>query len=162
MVTKTQDIDYQQLHEDYFLLMEEYSGTELYKEIIEFMYLAFPEWTSNKGIGTWAAEFVLAAMQNLEYLYDDDKHITKENTFKDLYLTLVDDFNDFKSSYTFSFQDRVLNDFENEYTEFLEDNEHLPETDFKALYNELYNKFYEVQSKKVIYNFRDEDALPKF
>lgn len=80
-------LDYQEKHRDYFLLINEYSGTELYKEIIHFMNLAFPEWTSNAGIGRWAAEFVLRAIQNIEYT--EEKGYTPLETLKDMYVGLA-------------------------------------------------------------------------
>ncbi|WP_272023610.1 hypothetical protein [Olleya namhaensis] len=54
--------------------MEEYSHLEIYKETIHFMDLAFPEWTTNKGVGFWAAEFILTSILNLEHLYEENSY----------------------------------------------------------------------------------------
>lgn len=144
--------DLQEQHTDYIYLMEEYSQTEIFKEIIHFMDLAFPEWTSNKGVGTWSAEFVLNAIQNLEYLNEKTDYSSFE-VLKDIYMSLVEDYNISKTKYSLVIKDYILSDFEIEYREFLEENEYLPEKDFNALYYEIYNNYKTKILKTAIYDF---------
>lgn len=139
-------------HEDYIFLMGNYSHTEIYKEIIHFMDIAFPEWTSNNGIGFWAAEFVLSAIQNLEHLYGESNFSTFE-VLKQLYLNLVDDYESFKSEFYFVIKDAIINNFEIEYNDLLDENEHLPENDFRAFYDALYNPYKVKVLNKITYNF---------
>ncbi|MCF8715528.1 hypothetical protein JM658_11895 [Joostella atrarenae] len=148
-------IDYNEEHNDYFVLINEYSEAVLYKEIIHFMNIAFPEWNSNAGIGSWAAEFVLTAIQNLEYT--EEKEYTLLKTLKEMYVTLADDYNSFKEKYQFIILDDILKQFNIEYGEFLDEHENLSEKDFEALYEELYatyrNKYFNV----VTYSFIEND-----
>ncbi|SFJ00034.1 hypothetical protein [Olleya namhaensis] len=143
-------------HQDYILLNREYSHTEIFKEIILFMDSAFPEWTTNRGIGFWAAEFVLTAIQNLEHLYEDINNSSIQ-VLKDVYMSLVVDYKITKKQFTSVVIDTIIHNFEIEYNELLDENEYLPINDFKALYDELYN-VYEIKIlNKVTYNFMNEE-----
>ncbi|MBW2961954.1 hypothetical protein [Mesonia aestuariivivens] len=145
------------LHEDYYTLMEEYTGTSIYKEIIHFMYLAFPNWTSNRGIGSMAAEFVLSNIENLEYL--DEDAINSKESLETIYLELVKRYHSFKKTFDFSDYTRLNNEFEQEYEEELQDIEHLNIEDSEKARDELYMKFEKEYLSKVTYNFIDEDEL---
>ena len=90
-------IDYREEHHDYFLLIQEYAKTMLYQEIIHFMNDAFPEWNSHAGIGSWSAEFVLTAIQNLEHT--EEKEYSQLETLKEMYVGLAEDYNSFKEKY---------------------------------------------------------------
>lgn len=144
-------LDYREKHHDYFLLINEYSGTELYKEIIHFMNLAFPEWTSNAGIGRWAAEFVLTAIQNLEYT--EEKEYTSLETLKDMYVGLAEDYHSAKKEYQLSVLDDILYDFDLKYGDYLDENKDLPDNDFNALYQELYNNYKSEYLSRRTYSF---------
>src|SRR5690606_18953598 len=92
-------LDFLDQHSDYFILSGEHFGTELYKEIIHYMDIAFPEWTSHAGIGSWAAEFVLTGIQNLEYYGEEEQ--TSAEMLRDIYVELAVDYKSFKESYQF-------------------------------------------------------------
>jgi len=132
-------IDYREEHHDYLLLIQEYAETMLYQEIIHFMNDAFPEWNSHVGIGSWAAEFVLTAIQNLEHT--EKKEYSQQETLKEMYVGLAEDYNSFKEKYQFIILDDILKQFNSEHGAFLDENENLPEKDFNVLYEELFNKF---------------------
>jgi hypothetical protein len=53
---------------DFMILQMEYSNTELYKEVISFMNVAFPLWNTFEGIGNCAPQFILNTLQNLDYI----------------------------------------------------------------------------------------------
>jgi hypothetical protein len=74
-------------------LMAEHSGTELFKEIIHFMDISFPEWKTNRGIGFSAAEFILHCIEflsqcNLEKREDEFSC----ESMKTLYLSVAEDY----------------------------------------------------------------------
>lgn len=148
-------LDYREKHHDYFLLINEYSGTELYREIVHFMNLAFPEWTYNAGIGRWAAEFVLTAIQNLEYT--QEKNYSSLETLKEIYVVLAEDYQSSKKEYQFAILDEILEGFDQEYGDYLDENEHLPKNDFNALYHELYNNYQSEFLRKRTYEFIEDD-----
>ena len=39
--------------------MNEYSETELFKEIIHFMDMSFPEWKTNRSLGFTSIDFII-------------------------------------------------------------------------------------------------------
>lgn len=45
-------IDNREHHYEYYLLMEEYSHTPLFKQMIVFMNTTFPEWKTHNGVGS--------------------------------------------------------------------------------------------------------------
>jgi hypothetical protein len=62
---------------DFMILQTEYINTELYKEIIAFMNVAFPLWNTFEGIGNCAPQFILSTLQNLDYIDElNDKTLT--------------------------------------------------------------------------------------
>lgn len=148
-------IDFREEHHDYFLLIQEYAGTKLYKEINHFMNLAFPEWNSHAGIGSWAAEFVLTAIQNLEHT--EEKEYSQLEMLKEMYGGLAEDYKSFKEKYQFIILDDILKKFNIEYGEFLNENEQLPEKDFDALYEELFNTFKSSYLSMRTYTFIEND-----
>lgn len=154
-ISEIQDYhDHLDQHQDYITLMEEYSHLEIYKETIHFMDIAFPNWTTNRGIGFWAAEFVLTSIQNLEHLYNETNSSSFE-TLKELYLNLVDDYENSKSQFSFAISNKILKDFELEYNVLLDENEQLPKNDFNALYDDIFNSYKIKTLNKITYNFTD-------
>ncbi|SHM30528.1 hypothetical protein SAMN05444484_10572 [Flavobacterium chilense] len=129
--------------------MYEHSETELFKEIIHFMDISFPEWKTNKGLGTSATEFILHCIDFLSQctLEKRDNEFNSES-LTILYLSLAEDYERFKTEYQFIFLDFVLEKFTNEFDEDLED-EHL--TDYR--YNDLYENFLNKELEKVTYDF---------
>ena len=77
-------MDHHEEHEIYYYLMEECVHTAFGKEIIDFMYLVFPEWTSNRGVGTDAANFLNDKISDLEVLYYEDEHPESAETLKEI------------------------------------------------------------------------------
>lgn len=148
-------IDFLDKHSDYFILKKQHFGTVRYKEIIHFMDIAFPEWTSNAGIGTWAAEFVLTGIQNLECIGEEEQ--TSSEMLKDIYVELAEDYKSFKVFYQFHNHNTILDEFDKKYGEYLEGKEHLPTNDFNALYNELYKTFKSEYLRKRPYTFSEND-----
>ncbi|MCM5664271.1 hypothetical protein [Galbibacter mesophilus] len=148
-------IDFRELHADYFQLINEYSETLLYNEIIHFMNRAFPEWNSHAGIGDWSAEFVLTAIQNLEYTEEGEYSFLQ--TLKDMYLNLAADYSSTKELYQFKVLDTIAKGFNEEHREFLDGQEHLPQNDFDALYHELYSSYKSKYLQKTTYIFLEND-----
>lgn len=148
-------IENREAHEDYYTVMEEYSNTELFQEIIHFMDIKYPNWKTNSGIGFWAAEFVHSNIQNNEYLLDRNEYsfrIMLEN----LYQELVYDYERMKSSFNMVYRDALLNDFENYYEDELEENNYLSEDEYSIFYDNLLSAFKIEHLKIVTYNFEDD------
>ncbi|MFH6998888.1 hypothetical protein ACHRVZ_13200 [Flavobacterium sp. FlaQc-57] len=129
--------------------MNEYSGTELFKETIHFMNIFFPEWKTNRGIGFSAAEFILHCIEFLSQcnLRIDNKELNHES-LKTLYLSVAEDYQRFKTEYQFIFSSFALEKFTTEYADEIED-EYI--TDFR--YNDLYDSFFNQELEKVTYDF---------
>ena len=142
-------------HEDYYTIMEEYSQTELFEEIIHFMDIAFPEWKSNKGIGFWAGEFVLTAILNNDHL-EDRTVCTQREMLIDLYLELVSEYKNTKAQYEFIVFESIINKFENDKEFELEENEHLSVKEYSVFYDELFSEYKKLKLEEVTYNFEDE------
>lgn len=53
------------------------------------MTIAFPEWITNKGIGSWSAEVALTSIQNLEGLEITDSYSSRD-LLEDCYKSLVE------------------------------------------------------------------------
>jgi hypothetical protein len=134
----------------YCNLMAEHSETEMFKEIIHFMDISFPEWKTNRGIGFTSAEFVSHCLDFLSQctLGKRDHELNLES-LKILYLSVAEDYDRFKKEYQFIFSSFALEKFTTEYEDEIED-EYL--TDFR--YNDLYDNFLNKEFEKVIYDFK--------
>lgn len=89
------------INDSYEIICEEYSGTELYIEIIHLMNLAFPEWRSHSGIGNGAPDFIL---ENLEHYQETLEHSSQRQWLITLYLGLADSYWEAKDFYNDSFK----------------------------------------------------------
>lgn len=136
--------------EQYYKLMNEYSGTELFQETIHFMNISFPEWKTNQGIGFSAAEFILHCMEFLSQCTMDkkDEEFNLES-LKTLYQSVAEDYLRFKIEYQFIFSAFALDKFITEYENEIED-EFL--TAFR--YNGLFDAFLKQEFEKVTYDFK--------
>lgn len=74
---------------DFMILQMEYSNTELYKEIIAFMNVAFPLWNTFEGIGNCAPQFILSTIQNLDYI-DELNDKTLALIYEDISSSYID------------------------------------------------------------------------
>lgn len=130
--------------------MNEHSETELFKEIIHFMDISFPEWKTNKGLGTTSREFISDCIDFLRQcnLEKPDGLLNKESLTQ-IYLSVSEDYERYKMQYQSIFFENTLEKFEIEFEQELED-EYL--TDYR--YNHLYNSFFNQELKKVIYDFK--------
>lgn len=140
-------------HEDFYELMEDYQRSNLFDDIIEFMDETFPEWDSNEGVGSWAAEFVLSAIHDLEDDYYDEDVDNKESK-ETLESYLKGEYPGSKHNYTHVFSNEVLKAFDDEREHLVEQIEDLPKEEFKKEYDKIYNKFEAEYSKRVTYAFR--------
>lgn len=147
--------DYMDQHESYVGLMEEYSQTEIFKEIINFLNKKFPKWSSNHFLGSWAAEFVETTIQNLEYLQNRDEH-TKLEMLTSIQEEITNRFDDTCINYQSMFSEKLIINFESTFEEELDDNRHLPYQEYSDYYDTLFNVFEKKEKDKVIYNFKDE------
>lgn len=96
--------------------MEEYSGTELFREIIHFMDISFPEWKTNRGIGLSAAEFISYCIEFLSQCTLDkrDDELNHES-LKTIYLSVPEDYQRFQTEYQFIFSSFALSKSAAEY-----------------------------------------------
>ncbi|WP_433832552.1 hypothetical protein [Flavobacterium anhuiense] len=135
----------------YKTLMEEHSDTELFKELIHFMDISFPEWKSNKGLGTTAIEFISDSINFLSQcnLEKRDDQLNKQSLTQ-IYLSVAEDYERYKMQYQSIFFTNTLEKFTAEFEEELED-EYL--TDFR--YNDLYDTFFNQELEKKTYDFKN-------
>ena len=148
-------IDNREQHQDYYTLIEEYYETELFKEIIHFMNIAFPEWKTNKGIGFWAGEFILNSILNNEYLTDVEE-FSQRDLLITLYAELEIEYKKCKNQYTFVFNDSILDEFNIECKILLDEKEHLNDLEYSIFYNQLFYKFKSKKLLKITYDFESE------
>lgn len=128
-------IDFTDKNCDYIDLLENYSRTEIYFEIVHFMNWFYPEWNSNYGIGEVSAEFILTAIQNLEFLENFNKKTTFKN-LKAIYLELAHSYSESKAWYQSTISERIYNKFNKTYPDEFDLNE-LSEIEYEELYNEF-------------------------
>ena len=147
--------DYMDQHESYVGLMEEYSHTEIFKEIINFLNKKFPKWSSNHFLGSYAAEFIETTIQNLEYL-QDRKEYTKLEMLTTIQEEITSRFIDTQYNYQSIFSEQLIINFESVFEEELADNRHLPYQEYSDYYDNLFNSFEKKERDKIIYNFKDE------
>lgn len=145
-------------HEDYYTLIEEYANTEIYNEIIHFMYLAFPDWNTNKGIGSWAAEFVLTSIRNLEYVHENEQ-TSYSDKLKDIYISLVDSYDDCKSMYQLSQTTRIVDVFENEYEGEIESISPIQKESYDLEWDKLYEAFKKEYLTHTAYDFISKQEI---
>jgi len=142
----TEQID---VNSEEFLLYKEltdiYSSSEIYKEIIHFMDLAFPEWNSNYGIGKWAPEFINATIESLDFLPEFAKDTSLNNLIA-LYGELTDSYQSYKESYQKTLSIIINNEFNLKY-----------ELEFMNLENDeitrLFNNFITVKKEIIYFKF---------
>ena len=141
-------------HEDYILLMEEYSNTELFKETILFLDIAFSEWKTNKGVGSFAAEFVLNIMNENGYLEFESSF--NKDKFKNLYEDIVFTYGIYKEGFDFQLL-AIINKkvdiiYEEEFENLERDAKISPE-DYLAYYKAAKEKFMETFMDEIMYDF---------
>lgn len=155
-VDNTRDyVDYMEQHESYNRLMEEYSQTEIFKEIIKYLNTTYPKWSTCHFLGLWSPEFVETTIQNLEYLKDIEEH-TKLEMLTNIQEEITNRFDDTFINYQSIFSKQLLINFESTFEEELEDNRHLPYQEYSDFYDNLFNTFEKNEKDKFIYNFKDE------
>ncbi len=137
----------------YHAIKNEYSGTLILTEALLFMDQAFPEWKTNSGVGTWAAEFMYETLESLGYLDDEDTEYSSFEILKNLYEVLVDNYQRKKGSYTYGIIDSISRDFDIANEDFDYDNEHLSVENYIALYKMKLADFKEDYLKKVTFDF---------
>jgi len=159
---KKQDIENYQhhfdVHKDYFVLMEEYSETEMFKEIVHFMNMAFPEWLTNRGIGGWAAEFILTNIQDLDY-FQKQKNYSSLKKLTDCYLCVSTAYHTTKTQYSVVANELLLQAFNHKFEIELSDKEYLSPKEFDIFHESLYTQYQDTFLNKICYNF-DEFELP--
>ena len=155
-IESTRDyVDYMEQHESYSRLMEEYSQTEIFKEIINFLNITYPKWSTNHFLGSWAAEFVETTIQNLESLQDGEEH-TKSEILANIQDEITNRFDDTFINYQSIFSEQLIINFESTFDDELYDNRHLPYQEYSDFYDNLFNAFEKNEKDKIIYNFKDE------
>lgn len=88
------------LNDDYEILRNEYSGTELFTEVIHFLDWFFPNWKTNRGLGEGAPEFVLTTIRSTEdHFYDS----SQMEALRNLYLEIIDAYPTSKSFFNDGF-----------------------------------------------------------
>lgn len=148
--------DNREQHASYYELMEDCPNNELFEEILLFMDASFPDWKTNNNLGYWAADFVL----DMVNLYDSqDATISFREMLVNLYPDLAEEYNSRKLDYNFTFKESILQLFENNYEEELEENNHLSEKDYNAWYDNLYNSLLNERLKETPYNFIDDFVI---
>lgn len=152
MIDVEEIIAFYDAHESYITLKFEYAEDEVFKEIIHFMDLRFSEWKTNKGIGYYAAEFVLNVIENTDYITTP----MNRKGLEALYLELITEYPKWKRNFKSSFVDNfdnlffsTLNDESEDYTDSMSDIE------IDKAYNEHYHKALEL----VTYDFKFNDCL---
>lgn len=136
--------------EQYYKLMNEYSGTELFKETIHFMNISFPEWKTNRGLGFTSVEFVRHCIDFLSLCnLKKNDGVLNLCSLKTIYLSLAEDYERFRIEYQTIFLSFALEKFIAEYEDEIED-EYL--NDFR--YNYLYETFLNMEFEKVTYHFK--------
>ena len=137
----------------YHAIKNEYLGTEILKEALLFMHEAFPEWKTNGGVGTWAAEFMYDSLESLGHLQDEGTEYSSFEILKNLYEVLVDNYQRKKGSYSYGIFDSISRDFDIANEDFDYDNEHLSVENYFALYKMQLADFKEEYLKKVTFDF---------
>ncbi|TVZ23759.1 hypothetical protein JM84_2713 [Dokdonia sp. Hel_I_63] len=94
------------LNEDYELIMNEYSGTELFSEIIHALNWLFPDWKMNKELGCGAPEFVLSVIHNTEEIFESS---CQKEFLKFLYDHITDCYDSSRIFYNDSFKMKCNN-----------------------------------------------------
>lgn len=130
--------------------MNEHSETELFKEIIHFMDISFPEWKTNKGLGTSATEFILHCVDFLsQCTLGKRANELNSEALTTLYVNVAEDYERFKTENQFIFSALVLEKFTTQFEDNFED-EYL--TNYR--YNHLYDTFLNEELGKVTYDFK--------
>ena len=139
----------------YHAIKNEYDDSSLLKEALLFMGQAFPEWKTNSGVGTWAAEFMYETLESLGYLDDEGTEYSSFEILKNLYEVLVDNYQRKKVDYRILNRETMIKTFEAhiDIEDFDYDNEHLSVEDYIALYNMKLAEFKEKYLKIVTFNF---------
>ena len=137
----------------YHSIKNEYDDSFILKEALLFMDEAFPEWKTNWGVGTWAAEFMYDSLESLVYLDNEDTEYSSFGILKNLYEVLADNYQRMRGRYSYAIIDTISRDFEIANEDFDYDNEHLSVENYFALYKMQLADFKEEYLKKVTFDF---------
>lgn len=103
-------IDNREHHYEYYLLMEEYSHTPLFKQMIVFMNTTFPEWKTHNGVGSSAATLIYT---NLMIFQDYDEDFNFEEELSSAYEFSQNSYNGFFLMKTFDYFMELLKEEDN-------------------------------------------------
>ena len=152
MIDVEEIITFYDEHESYITLKCEYAENEVFKEVIHFMDLRFSAWKTNKGVGYYAAEFVLNVIENTDYITTP----MNRKGLEALYSELVTEYPKWKRNYKSSFLDNFDNLFFSTLKDDSEDYEDsMSDIEIDKAYNEHYHKALELET----YNFEFNDCL---
>lgn len=137
----------------YHAIQNEYENSLILKEALLFMDEAFPEWKTNSGVGTWAAEFMYDCLENLAYLQDEDSEHSSFEVLKGIYEELAFNYQRMKDSYSIAFYNSIVRDFDIANEDFEFENSHLSVEDHIELYKMQLAEFEKEHLKIVTFNF---------
>lgn len=139
------------LNEDYEMLRNEYSVTEIFNETVHFLDWFFPYWKTNQGLGNGAPEFVLTTIRSIEDHFYDSSQL---EGLTNLYLEITEAYQTSKSFFIDGFTSSChtelgsLSDdeFENLFGK-------LPDKMSKTEYDDVWDLYVQEKSLLVPYNF---------
>ena len=143
-------------HSCYYDLMNIRFNTEVFKDIIDFMDLAFPKWRTHEGLGIFAPEFLQEIIES--FSYSTDENDTTKEKLEHLYSEIADRYAD-QESWNREWTRKLINKkIEIDHDEELYDLERdssLSSKDYVAFIKILREKYTEEYQTIIPYNFNE-------
>lgn len=142
-------IDNRELHENYYLIMEEYAHTDIFKIIVSVLDNHYKNWKTNRGLGDSSAEFVLLGIDLCDYITvaDQEGNLLK-SAYDEVYEIISVLYQKFYSSYQSSFKCNFIDKF----SAYIEINFAEKELTTEQ-YEQLYNEQFELAQNLIPYDF---------
>jgi len=90
---------------------------EQYHEIIDFLNVSFPEWTTHSGVGSMSSELISACLKANETIYEDED-LTKKEQLKMIYTRAISLYKYYREEYKLVFAQHCVDSFFGEHEDY--------------------------------------------
>ena len=88
-----------------------------YHEIIDFLSVSFPEWTTHSGVGSMASELITACRKANESIYTD-KDLSKKEQLESIYANIIKIYGYYREEYKLTFAQHCVDTFFDQHENF--------------------------------------------
>ena len=88
-----------------------------YDEVVDFLNVSFPEWTTHSGVGSMSSELISACLKANETIYEDED-LTKKEQLKMIYSRIIQLYKHYREEYKLIFAQHCADSFFEEHEDY--------------------------------------------